>query len=512
MTMRILLVSLFLLVKVMGNGFDGFAPELLPAGTAISYSGAVRNDSGTTTSPEERSVVVVTSSDLLDGQYNYSKTGPNSGRLGLNTTFVNGTYSETEDAVLSLEFDRAGGGRYSSTGTYSGVDDAGSFSGSFTAQGTFTFVIPAIVGVPEVRDDFNDNLKNSSIWGPDASLEAGVFSEIGERVSYTSSSEVPSEVFRPLVRNVPGYDHNWDVVVDLRNAFSPGEGTPEAVIGLRVSSSLDPQNFIEAALMAYRENDVVERPLLARIGGGAARFAKINSRFAAIRVRFDAAGKIIHCDYDADGPINGYSWTRYASFGINGVGGFAGTASWNMSGNQKFGISLVGFSAEHEVPAGTVSLDDFRITPTPPLTAWQEFFFGSASSPDAALLFDKDADGVVNLAEYAFGTSPVDGRTTVLERGSGVAGLPLISVEQTGENHPVIRVEYVRRKAVKNPGINYQVEFSSGLGNAPDVWEPATAPETVTEIDDVFERAVVTDSADPGIGKRFGRVRIDLRK
>lgn len=504
---QMLMLSLLLLTRVSG---EGFAPELLPAGTAASYSGQV-NDTAGGSFAEDRSVVVITSDDLLQGDYTYTKTGANSARLRLITTFVDINYSETEDAVLLLNFTRAGGGTYSSTGTYSGVNGTTAYTGSFTAQGTFTMSMPAIVGVPGVRDDFNDNLKNASIWGADTSLGTASFTEAAERISYVNSSGALSEVFRPLIPDLPGYGHDWDVVVDLRNVFLPGTGIPEAGIGLRVGSSLNPQNFIEAALMAYRQDDAVERPLLARIGGGAAKFAMINSSFASIRIRFDATRKIIHCDYDADGPINGYSWTRYASFGIDGGGGSSGNAAWAMSGNQKFGISLVGFSADQEVPAGAVSLDDFRITViSAQLTAWQEFYFGSASNPDAALHFDKDGDGVVNLAEYAFGSNPLDGRTTVLEKGTGVAGLPLISVERTPQGLPVIRIEYVRRKASTNPGIRYQVEFSDELGNPPDIWEAASAAETVTMIDATFERVIVMDAADPGTGRRFGRVRIDV--
>lgn len=502
-----LLPGLIFLTKVSG---EGFAPELLPAGTEVSYSGQVSDTAGGSFA-ENRSVVVVTSDDLLQGgECAYTKTGPDSARLRLVNTYVDGDYSETEDAVLRLDFSQAGAGNYSSMGTYSGMDGSTPFAGNFTAEGTFTVSIPAVVEVPGVRDDFNDNKKDGSIWGVDTSLGAAGFSEAAERTSYASGSEVQSEVLRPLISDVPGYDHDWDVVVDLRNVFSPGTVIPEAGIGLRVGSFLDPQNFIEAVLIAYRQEDAVKRPLLAHIGGGAAKFAMVHSSFAAIRIRFDATRKIIHCDYDADGPIHGYSWTRYASFGIDGGGGSTGNAAWEMSGNQEFGISLVAFSVGQEVPDGAVSLDDFRITTvaSAQLTAWQELHFGSASSPDAAMDFDKDRDGVVNLLEYAFGTHPLDGSTTVLVKGSGSAGLPLVSVERNPEEFPVIRVEYVRRKAATNPGVRYQVGFSNALGIAPDVWEVATAPEMVTAIDGVFERVIVMDASDPGTGRRFGRVRV----
>ena len=41
----------------------------------------------------------------------------------------------------------------------------------------------------------------------------------------------------------------------------------------------------------------------------------------ALRMVYNATTKVFHSYYDADGAANGYSWTEYASMGVNGSGG-----------------------------------------------------------------------------------------------------------------------------------------------------------------------------------------------
>ncbi|MCM2276156.1 MAG: hypothetical protein NDI75_15315, partial [Candidatus Didemnitutus sp.] len=66
---------------------------------------------------------------------------------------------------------------------------------------------------------------------------------------------------------------------------------------------------------------------------------------------------------------------------------------------------------------------------------------------------------------------------------------------------------YVRRKAASQPGITYVVEFSSTL--EPDSWAAnASATETVTSLDDTWERVLVTDSL-AATPRRFVRVRVE---
>ena len=126
------------------------------------------------------------------------------------------------------------------------------------------------------------------------------------------------------------------------------------------------------------------------------------------------------------------------------------------------------------------------------------------SGADAQPAANPSGDGIINTLKYAFGLDPntAYGADRYLEAGTGVIGLPLITV--TAE--PRVRVEFVRRRNAAD--LVYQVEFASQLDSG---WQPAGGAGTVTVIDADWERVVISDvNAPPGSGKRFGRVRVTV--
>jgi hypothetical protein len=230
----------------------------------------------------------------------------------------------------------------------------------------------------------------------------------------------------------------------------------------------------------------------------------------SIRIVFNSATKVISTYCDTDGSANGFVWTPLATFGINGSGG-AVNADWNMSGTQVFQIAVYGFVDGSLVTSGQLYADNFQAS-TPdslsPLQTWQIAKFGSASNPDAALNFDKDKDGLLNLLEYAFKLEPQVPGTPVLTTVIGTSGLPRITPIGSGPTQR-LRLEYVRMKASFNPGITYVPQFSSNLqGGAPGGWTNASSTETVESIDTQWERVVIEDTAGTGLPNRFGRVRV----
>jgi hypothetical protein len=136
---------------------------------------------------------------------------------------------------------------------------------------------------------------------------------------------------------------------------------------------------------------------------------------------------------------------------------------------------------------------------TPTLSAYDSWAvsagLGAGADPAAA----PKGDGVTNLQKFAFNMdgSKADLRRLVVGAG-GLAGLPGTEVA----SGPVLRMEYIRRKAATNPGITYTAQFGSDLTG----W--TTVVGQATSIDNTWERVLVTDPPPGGNPKRFGRVKV----
>ena len=124
-------------------------------------------------------------------------------------------------------------------------------------------------------------------------------------------------------------------------------------------------------------------------------------------------------------------------------------------------------------------------------------------TPPADGVTDTDSDGVTDLLEYAFNLNPAVSDRHTLTEGSGSSGLPAMRLDTT-TTPARLRIEYVRRKAPSAAGIDYQVQWSSNLSS----WTTDAGTATVTSIDEIWERVVVTDPS-PST-KRFGRVAVLL--
>jgi hypothetical protein len=109
-------------------------------------------------------------------------------------------------------------------------------------------------------------------------------------------------------------------------------------------------------------------------------------------------------------------------------------------------------------------------------------------------------DGVTNLQKFAFNLDPSKHDMRHLAVGGPPVGLP-----NTTRVGGVLRLEFIRRKAGTNPGVNYFAEFSSELTG----WTDFTAAGVPTSIDATWERVVVDDVPPPGNpAARYGRVRV----
>ncbi len=166
---------------------------------------------------------------------------------------------------------------------------------------------------------------------------------------------------------------------------------------------------------------------------------------------------------------------------------------------------------------GTLAFQDFELTIEPGTISGYDSWLVHWTTPEERLnnsliapLACPAGDDVPNLLKYAFnllGTGP--GQTSSLTTANtaqmtpqGNAGLPSVGV--SGDQLTLL---YVRRKTASQPGITYTVEFSSSL--EANSWAVnAAATETVTSLDDTWERILVTDSTSV-TPRRFVRVRVE---
>lgn len=105
---------------------------------------------------------------------------------------------------------------------------------------------------------------------------------------------------------------------------------------------------------------------------------------------------------------------------------------------------------------------------------------GSQSDPNAA----PHGEGVANLLKYAFFLDGTRSDVTPLAPGTGVKGLPAVTLEDRGETK-VLRVEYLRRKG---GGLTYVAKVSGSLGPASFV--PMGGTRTIVPVDDLRERVI----------------------
>lgn len=129
--------------------------------------------------------------------------------------------------------------------------------------------------------------------------------------------------------------------------------------------------------------------------------------------------------------------------------------------------------------------------------AWETTYY--ADPHDETITSDFDSDGIVNLLEHAFNLNPKVTANITLTAGTGLTGLPRVSV--AGQR---LRIEYIRRR---NTRLIYQPEFISDPFR--EEWLPATNAPVVTPIDADWERVVVDDTQTVTSSlQRFGRVSV----
>jgi hypothetical protein len=137
------------------------------------------------------------------------------------------------------------------------------------------------------------------------------------------------------------------------------------------------------------------------------------------------------------------------------------------------------------------------------MESWRQTHFGNpartAANHEQA---DPDGDGMANLLEFAFNLDPNRADHQLLEAGSGLRGLPRVTLVDEPYRH--LQVEFIRRKPAANPGFFYRAQVSTSPGGG---WQSLSGALGITAIDTTWER-VVQKSGNLGPAG-FARVLLD---
>ena len=137
-----------------------------------------------------------------------------------------------------------------------------------------------------------------------------------------------------------------------------------------------------------------------------------------------------------------------------------------------------------------IAIDEVRLLATELVTTitsisdWYESY--SLSGSDADPYYSSAGDGVTNLEKYAFNMDPTVSSRTILTPTTGTEGLPYIMVDSLLGD--ALSVEYIRRRNATD--LLYSVYF----GDEPGVDDGVSRSESVSTIDDDWERVIVQDT------------------
>jgi len=199
-------------------------------------------------------------------------------------------------------------------------------------------------------------------------------------------------------------------------------------------------------------------------------------------------GNLLPNAYSGD-PDNGMTFNRIGHDGNSSLGG-------NFNGLIDE-VWIMGHVLDSDQVQDLYNNNGAGPSPATNLVTWAAVH--GLTDGDALPYADGDNDSLFNILEYAFNLIPGVKDAYKLSAG-GTSGLPR-GVLKPGSGDR-LQFEYVRRKNVSD--IAYGVQFSDNLFSN---WVDATMPETITSIDDDWERVAVEDAETvAGNTNRFGRV------
>jgi hypothetical protein len=286
-------------------------------------------------------------------------------------------------------------------------------------------------------DDFNDNSRNTTNWGTsDYPTHSGQLFETNQCIEYRATSLVLTndECIRPWILNWPSNATDWEVVLDVFNTATPIVSNRVATFGIYAYNATNTTygDYVYVELyastlghlplrrgfkssIAVTNHDLLDTSPLGDF--------RTNVTEGSVRLLFNSTSQVFNAFYDVDGSANGYTWCKFASFGIGGSGGATTNVNWGMSSNGGFQVALYGYSAGMAISNAQVYGDNFfaqtASTSNPTLGLVRLTNWGQLRWPASSLAYELEASPTLIPNSW----SPVTNPSTTLA-GTNVLQLP----------------------------------------------------------------------------------------
>jgi len=223
-------------------------------------------------------------------------------------------------------------------------------------------------------DNFNDNSKDTSLWGDDVGCPEAVLTETSGAVYLTGTAPVEEDYWRarPWISNVGSQTEDWTARIEVNIPNLTLGTSHSATLGMDIMNSGDTDDSADIHLR-YSENYGSGRDFVGAVDVNGTPdpspvLAATSSTNAAVQFRWDASDTTLYMEYDSDGAANGFSWTLLRSDDLA-----SGATDWDMGASDTFQLAIYGDLEALDgatepftiIQGDEVKMDNFSLTPEP---------------------------------------------------------------------------------------------------------------------------------------------------
>lgn len=475
-----LVLALLLAIPTLASAQD-WAQEVLFPGTKIAMNGIV-NDSLLGTSASSSQLITTSATNFTDGEggsgsFVYTKLSPTTAKLSYTFNYWEDDEGITESGVISLNYTSPVSGTYAVSSSYIVYLNDGTLSGNYTESGSFSHTIASAPSPPVIG-----NIGNASTPEKVATTVAFTISDPVTPAAALTINVVSSNTVLVPQSNISlgGSGSNRTVtLLPVANQWGLSTITITVSNGFTSSSA----NFVLTVIADNRAPTISVLPRMTVEAGSTTEIpftiADINSPLDSLIVSFRSAVPSL---VSAESILVSGSGTNRT---------LIITAPSNQTGLAIITVTVSDGSLE------TSQILLFTIA-NKTIASWRQTHFGSHENEgDGADLNDFDGDGMVNLLEYALGSSPTD--------PSSVAHPVISTVNQGSEFYIVLGLSLTINKPAEITDILYKAQVSDNLLN----WSDASYHVRMVENSDTRLKFVTERFGEPK--KRFIRLVVSSR-
>lgn len=215
------------------------------------------------------------------------------------------------------------------------------------------------IALTPVKDDFKSNKLSSKLWYQ-YKVKNGRLVPSGGKLNYQTKGKATKDDFvsLELLNSQPGYNENWQLIVDLSNTSGAGN---KAAAGITFFNVKDRSDYL---YLEYFGKSGLAGGLIQDgkpVDKGRITLSKATAK-GSLRVSFDKDSKLFTLHISATDKSQGYKWVEVGTFSPSGKGGDV-RANWKMTpGSGNFGIQLFGYGYSKTIVPGKITYDNFAVS------------------------------------------------------------------------------------------------------------------------------------------------------